>query len=141
MRSLAIWGLLSASVVLSACEELPPAPETPDEPPSAAFFFTPIAPIYAGQSAVLFNGAGSRDLDGRIESYIWNFGDGTPEQTTTEPVTRHTFPDTGARCLEVTYGVSLVVVDNRGGRDVASHGVTVTELPAPATAECALLLR
>jgi hypothetical protein len=46
------------------------------------------------------------------------------------------FPDTGAHCLNVTYGVALVVVDDKGGRGVASQAVTVTQLPAPTSPEC-----
>lgn len=129
----ALVALLASSV---GCEKLPAAPDVPNEPPVASFFYTPVAPIYAGQTMVAFSGAGARDEDGRIVSYIWNFGDGTREETTSEPTVRHMFPDTRARCLNVTYGVSLIVEDDRGGRGVASEPVTVTELPAPTAFEC-----
>jgi PKD repeat protein len=129
-----------ALVVLSAwplgCEKLPAAPETPDQPPAAAFFFTPVAPIYAGQTPVQFNAMGSRDPDGRVASYVWNFGDGTADVTMTDPAIRHTFPDNGARCITVTYGVSLVVVDDQGERGVTSQNVTVTQPPPPTAPEC-----
>lgn len=131
------WVLLPLVVAGSGCEELPPAPELPNTVPVASFFLTPVAPIYAGRSPVAFNAMGSRDDDGQIVAYVWNFGDGTPEETTTGSAIQHTFRDTGARCLNITYGVSLVVVDERGGRGVASQGVTVTQLPAPSSAECA----
>jgi hypothetical protein len=36
----------------------------------------------------------------------------------------------------VTYGVSLVAVDEKGGRGIASQSVTVTELPSPTSPEC-----
>lgn len=121
---------------LSSCEKLPAAPELPNEVPIASFFLTPMAPIYAGQSVVAFNAMGSRDPDGKIVTYVWNFADGTREETTTQPSIQHTFRDAGARCLNITYGVSLVVVDDRGGRGVAAQGVTVTQLPAPTSAEC-----
>jgi hypothetical protein len=130
--------LLPILLVLStpACEELPAAPEPANVPPSSVFFFTPVAPIYAGATTVAFNASGARDPDGQIVSYVWNFGDGTPEETTASPSHAHTFPDTASRCLNVTYGVSLTVVDERGGRGVASLPVTVTELPAPTAQEC-----
>ena len=83
-----------------------------------------------------FNAVGSRDDDGHITTYVWNFGDGTPEQTTTVADVVHIFPDTGSRCLDITYGVSLQVVDEQGGRGVASEAVKVTELPAPTSQEC-----
>jgi hypothetical protein len=127
---------LLALLAAPGCEKLPAAPELPNELPSAAFFLTPVAPIYAGQTSVAFNAMGSRDMDGHIVSYVWNFGDGTREETTSVPTTQHVFPDTAARCLTVTYGMSLVVVDDKGGRGVASEAVTVTELPAPTAAEC-----
>lgn len=132
-RGLMVLALLAP---VSGCEKLPKAPTLPNTPPTASFFFTPIAPIFAGQTPVAFSGVGSRDSDGTIATYIWNFGDGSAEQTTTTPVVQHVFPDTGATCLNVTYGVSLVVLDDRGGRGVASLGVTVTELPAPSSVEC-----
>jgi hypothetical protein len=40
------------------------------------------------------------------------------------------------RCTTVTYGVSLVVVDNQGAEGVASQQVTVTELPLPTDPSC-----
>lgn len=125
-----------AALLAVACEELPPAPDVPNEPPSAAFYFTPMAPIYSGQTPVAFSAVGARDNDGQIVSYIWNFGDGTRVETTPGPSILHTFPDTAARCLNMTYGVLLTVVDDKGGQGFASLGVTVTELPAPTAQEC-----
>jgi hypothetical protein len=95
-----------------------------------------VAPIYSGETQVTFSALGTHDDDGQVASYLWNFGDGTPEQTSQEPIVRHTFPDTPARCMTVTYGVVLVAVDDRGGRGVATQNVTVTELPAPTAFEC-----
>jgi hypothetical protein len=71
--------LLAATVV--GCEKLPAAPSTPDQPPSAAFFFTPVAPIYAGQSRVSFSAIGSSDKDGQVVSYVWDFGRSRPSTT------------------------------------------------------------
>lgn len=123
-------------LALSACEKLPAAPEVPDQPPKATFFFTPLSPIYAGRSSVLFNALGSSDSDGHVVTYVWDFGDGTTPETRSDPTIQHVFRATGARCLNVTYGVSLVVSDDRGGIGVASVPVTVTELPAPTSQEC-----
>jgi hypothetical protein len=128
--------LVALAVLGTSCEDLPPAPDVPNQPPTASFYFTPVAPIWAGQTAVAFSAINARDPDGRVVSYVWNFGDGTPEQTTTEPSVRHVFPDTAARCLNMTYGVLLAVVDDKGERGAASLGVTVTEAPAPTAAEC-----
>lgn len=117
------------------CEDLPAAPDT-NLPPTATFFFTPVSPVYAGQSSVQFSASGSRDDDGTIVSYTWDFGDGTAKLTGEEPTVRHMFPDTPARCLLVTYGVSLTVTDDKGLSSVAAEPVTVTELPAPTAVEC-----
>jgi hypothetical protein len=122
--------------MLCACEELPPAPELPNALPTATVYLTPVAPIYAGQTSVTFSALGARDVDGSVASFVWNFGDGTPEVSTAEPVVRHTFPDTDARCLNMVYGVLLAVVDDRGARGFITQNVTVTELPAPSAAEC-----
>jgi PKD repeat protein len=122
-------------VPVLGCEELPAAPDT-NVPPTASFFFTPVSPVYAGQSSVLFNASGSRDDDGAIVSYSWDFGDGTARLASEEPSLRHTFPDTPARCLEITYGVSLTVTDDKGMSAVVAERVTVTELPAPASSGC-----
>ena len=128
---------LFAFVVLSSgCEKLPAAPELPNQVPIATFSFTPVAPIYAGDTGVAFSALGTHDIDGTIVSYVWNFGDGTPVETTTDPAVRHTFPDTPSRCMNVTYGVMLVAVDDKDGRGVATSNVTVTELPDPNSAQC-----
>ena len=131
-----LWAAAVLCLFSAGCEKLPAAPNLPNVPPESAFFFTPVAPIYAGQTQVAFNGSGSRDSDGAVMSYVWNFGDGSPERTTSDPNVRYTFPDTGSRCMNVVYGVSLVVVDDKGGRDVFAQNVTVTELPAPSEPEC-----
>ena len=133
-RTLPALALLAASL---GCEKLPAAPDLPNAIPTAAFAYTPVAPIHAGQTPVAFSALGSHDDDGQVVSYVWNFGDGTPEQTSQEVNVRHTFPDTTARCMTITYGVILVAVDDKGGRGVATQNVTVTELPAPTALECA----
>lgn len=134
-RSRAALWLLALLVTATGCEELPAAPDT-NLPPDAAFYFTPMAPVVAGQTSVQFNGSGSRDEDGAIVSYAWDFGDGTPRQSSDGPSMRHTFPDTPARCIQITYGVSLTVTDDKGLTAVAAEPVTVTELPAPGAPEC-----
>ncbi len=59
--------------------------------------------------AVDFDGSGSSDPDaGDTLSYLWDFGDGSPTQTTTTPTTSHTYSTEG------TYTASLRVEDNHG---------------------------
>jgi vibriolysin len=127
--------LLFAALLVTGCEKLPAAPDPVHVPPTAAFFYSPVSPIYASLSPVTFNAEGSTDTDGQIVSYNWDFGDGTPPQAMTSPVIVHTFPDV-SRCITITYGVSLRVVDNAGSQGVTSAQVTVTELPVPTDPAC-----
>jgi gliding motility-associated-like protein len=46
------------------------------------------------------------DTIGAAQSFIWNFGDGSPDVTTTDPSVSHTFVNPG------TYRVRLIAVDN-----------------------------
>ena len=123
-------GFILGALLLSACEDLP------NIPPTASFIYSPVAPIYAGQTSVVFNASLSKDSDGDILRYHWNFGDGSGEVDTDQSVITHVFPDTGARCVEATYTVLLIVTDNQQGTTAASEQVKVIELPVPGSAEC-----
>lgn len=114
LAALGLWALAS-------CEQLP------NVPPTAGFIYSPVSPIVAGRTPVVFNASSSRDSDGKIASYVWNFGDGTPEQVVGTASVTHVFPDTPATCSNITYAVLLVVVDNGGDRGFASQNVTVSE--------------
>ena len=124
---------LAGLVLVYGCEKLP---EIPNVPPTAAFVFSPVSPIIAGGTLVTFNASGSRDPDGRIESYTWDFGDGTPEVSGAGPTVTHVFPDTPATCQETVYTVLLSVRDEGGDTGTASQPVRVVELPLPASLEC-----
>lgn len=125
--------LLLFPLLIVSCEDLPAAPNIP---PTASFIFNPVSPITAGETPVSFNAAGSRDSDGTIASYVWSFGDGTPEQSTTSPTLVHVFADTPTRCVDVTYAVLLTVIDDKGDTGTASQQVKVTEVPVAGSAAC-----
>ncbi len=86
-------------------------------PPVASFTFIPTYPIVG--EVVTFNGSSSRDLDGQIVSYFWNFGDGNTE-TTTSPTIQHTYSSLG------TYTVTLTVTNNDGLTNTTSKQITVS---------------
>ncbi len=83
-------------------------------PPSSVFTAAPgygTAPL-----AVSFDGSGSRDAEGSIKSYHWNFGDGT---TGTGVSVQHTFS------TPANYTVTLQVTDNLGETAVSSQVIAV----------------
>ena len=87
---------------------------TSNEPPQAAFTATPetgSAPL-----TVVFDAASSSDVDGVIQAYTWDFGDG---DISSGQVVNHTFTSSG------TFTVTLLIVDNRGAADVSSTTINV----------------
>ncbi len=66
---------------------------------------------YFAKQPVSFAATSSRDPDGTIAAYAWDFGDGT---TASDPALAHAFGDTG------TYTVHLVVTDDHGASARAS---------------------
>jgi PKD repeat protein len=75
-----------------------------------------------------FDGSGSSDPDASDTlSYRWDFGDGSPAETTTTPKTSHTYSTKG------TYTASLRVEDNHGSvSDAATVRISVgNEAPTP----------
>lgn len=66
---------------------------------------------------VHFDGSGSHDPDGTIESWSWGFGDGGVAEG--QAVT-HTYTTAG------TYEAELTVVDDSGAEDTATASITVT---------------
>lgn len=132
-RTVAIALVLGVGLFAPGCEDLP---EVPNTPPTAAFIYTPVSPIFAGSTVVTFNATGSRDADGTIATYAWDFGDGSAPAQTVEPTIARVFPDTPAECQENVYTVLLTVTDDAGDTGSASQRVTVIELPLLNSREC-----
>ncbi|GAB3129650.1 lamin tail domain-containing protein [Glaciibacter psychrotolerans] len=99
----------------STSQGTPGLANTPDGPANAA----PIAAMTATVTglAVVVDGSTSRDPDGSIRSYAWNFGDNS---TGSGVSASHSYAAAG------TYTISLTVTDNRGATGTASRAVTVT---------------
>jgi PKD repeat protein len=90
---------------------------TVDELPTAAFGAPKAA---AAGVAVAFSGAASKDPDGSIASYSWNFGD---HHTGSGRAPKHTYSRAG------TYTVTLTVHDSAGLTATVSHKITVGAAP------------
>jgi hypothetical protein len=74
--------------------------------------------LYYGEAEdlIAFDGTNSMDPEGEIETYEWDFGDGT---TGEGPIPTHIYTEEGI------YGVTLTVTDTQGhtGTDIALVGV------------------
>ncbi len=89
----------------------------------------PVGDVLTGDS-VLFDGSQSRDMSpqGKTVLYEWDFdGNGTYDETTSEPTLSRTFSDDGV------YSVTLRVTDDDGATAVSAP-VTVTVSNRPPTA-------
>jgi len=91
----------------------------PDQPPVASFTFTPASPV-VGQT-VTFEGSSSRDPDGFVTSWSWNFGDNS--FTGFGSFTSHQYSVPG------NYSVTLTVGDNAGLTGTVSKIVQVRPQP------------
>ena len=90
-------------------------PTSPNQPPTAAFTYSPASPLVG--SSVAFDGTTSTDSDGSIVSYTWSFGDGTSGSGS---AVGHTYSAPG------TYSVHLTVTDDDGATDTTSLQISVT---------------
>jgi PKD repeat protein len=128
------WRLATGGLVLAA---LTACGGGNDAPPTSDISTPVITPTVSNLSpvggfaisatglAAAFDATASRDADGSVASYQWNFGDGSPVQTVSTATTTHVFAAAG------TYTVNLVVLDAQGAASsVVSHNITVAALPA-----------
>jgi PKD repeat protein len=92
----------------------------PNGTPVPSFTFSPSAPLT--RVDVTFDATLSKDSDGRIVSYLWNFGDGSTDDGM---VVKHDFRSVG------TYVVTLTVTDDRGQSASLSKTVDVAATADP----------
>lgn len=86
-----------------------------NQPPIASFTFSPASPLV--NQWITFDATSSRDPDGRIVSFAWDFGDGATARGS-RVQKRYSAPG--------TYTVTLTVTDDRGASASSSQTVTVT---------------
>jgi PKD repeat protein len=91
-----------------------------NEGPTASFVYSPTNPKV--DEKVNFNASASKDPDGTIVSFRWDFGDGHSDSGET---VSHRYQDAG------TFAVVLVVQDNSGNRGTATQTVSVGEGSSP----------
>jgi alpha-galactosidase len=95
------------------------APPPPNQKPQASFTASP-SPVRIGGS-VTFDAAASRDPDGTIAAYAWDFGDGASGQGR---IADHSYSHAGR------FVVMLTVTDNGGAADATTLEVVADDPPA-----------
>ncbi|MBI2583621.1 MAG: PKD domain-containing protein [Candidatus Aenigmarchaeota archaeon] len=115
--------ILAAAMNLWKPPEQPPAGDgqATNEPPSAAFTYSPQNPKAGG--AVNFDASQSSDSDGFISSYSWKIGSAILSGKTVQRV----FASAG------TFSVNLTVTDNKGAKSSATKLMTVASSGTSAT--------
>ena len=87
--------------------------EPPNVPPIASFT---VSKLYLDVSV---DASASYDTDGTVVGYVWNWGDGSPDDMSASPVATHSYAMGG------TYTITLTVTDNDGDTGTAMQDVTV----------------
>src|SRR6056297_282902 len=89
-----------------------------NETPVADFTINP-SPA-ATNEVVTFDGSFSMDTDGTIDSYAWDFGDGTTQAASANSSTTHSYTAIGP------YTVALTVADNLGAMNTTTKMIVVS---------------
>src|SRR5262249_10663126 len=88
-----------------------------NNPPIAKYKITPLSGKGDTNTVFTYDASLSRDTDGTIEDYIWDFGDGSKKAH--GKIVEHTYSKEGK------YTVTLTVVDNAGGEGDAEAKLQV----------------
>lgn len=119
--SLGRYGLAGSWPAATVTPPPPPPPVVTNVPPVASAAgstpLTGVAPL-----SVRLDGSSSRDVDGSIVAYRWEFGDGSAAATTA--VANHTY-------AAGTYVARLSVTDNSGATTSTTVQVVVSSAPTP----------
>lgn len=112
--SISIGFLLVGLVFLGGCL---PGQKPEPQAPQAVFSFEPITPTVGEE--VVFDASESKDPDGSITEYLWDFGDGAP--TESGPIVIHVYEAAGQ------YTVKLTVTDDAGLSNSLEKSIQVIE--------------
>ena len=89
--------------------------------------FTQSATNIAQHGLVHFDASASKDANGSVASYTWDFGDGTPTFTSSSPTADHSYNTAG------TFTPKLTVTDDQAATSLKSGAaISVTPSTAPA---------
>ncbi|MDQ1262980.1 MAG: hypothetical protein QG575_2161, partial [Euryarchaeota archaeon] len=103
-------------------EDIPRIPLKPmNELPIAQFSVSPLLPV-VGENAS-FDASSSWDIGGRIESYLWDFGDGNKTEKMSKPTVSHVYLK-GGPCAAV-----LTVWDDDGAANISSRKIVINNPP------------
>ena len=101
--------------LLGKIDKLPYLTDKQNQPPVAAFTLSPEAGLVG--DAIAFDATASKDTDGQIYDYSWDFGDGTEGSGMK---TTHKYKAAG------TYNAKLIVTDNGGLTSSMVNTVSIT---------------
>ncbi|OPY53988.1 MAG: PKD domain protein [Methanosaeta sp. PtaU1.Bin112] len=103
-------------------EDIPWIPLKPmNELPIAEFSVSPLPPVVGENTS--FNASSSWDIGGRVESYLWDFGDGNKTEKISEPAAIHIYSK-GGLCM-----VNLTVWDDEGAVNISSQKIMINNPP------------
>ena len=88
--------------------------------------FTQSAATVAQHGLVHFDASASKDANGSVASYTWDFGDGTPTFTSSSPTADHSYNTAGSFTPKVT-----VTDDQSSTATKSGSAITVTPSSAP----------
>ncbi len=124
LRWILVGALLAVLAACGAAQETANLPQPVGEPPVANQTPTGSFTAIANGLTVTFDASASRDAEGPLASYRWNFGDGTAALSTNSATVTHVYSASG------TYAVNLVVLDANGAAStVFNQNVTAVPLP------------
>lgn len=110
----AIAVMIAAAMLIAGC------PSTPTNKSPTASMFADKDVLFSGGS-VTFNASASKDSDGKVKTFMWDFGDGASATETNKAVS-HAFTKAGV------FSVKLVVKDDKGAK---SKEINTTVVVAP----------